>query len=159
MRALALALRTLLREWRSGELGVLVLALVVAVAALTGVGFLVDRIGLAVDNLVQLLLIDTLCRGVLGFPADLVYGRILPGAAMSILVGNLVYAYQAKRLAGGDRERHATHDGPRVPREGDRQAVDLQDLVRHGPGGRCRTRCRRRGSRRSWSQWSRGRGR
>jgi putative ABC transport system permease protein len=50
LNALALALRTLLREWRSGELGVLVLAIVVAVAALTGVGFLVDRIGIAVDN-------------------------------------------------------------------------------------------------------------
>ena len=50
MRALALAMRMLLREWRSGELGVLVLAIVVAVAALTGVGFLVDRIGIAVDN-------------------------------------------------------------------------------------------------------------
>ena len=50
MKALTLAMRTLLREWRSGELGVLVLAIVVAVAALTGVGFLVDRIGIAVDN-------------------------------------------------------------------------------------------------------------
>jgi putative ABC transport system permease protein len=50
MNALALAWRTLLREWKSGELGVLVLAITVAVAALTGVGFLVDRIGLAVDN-------------------------------------------------------------------------------------------------------------
>jgi putative ABC transport system permease protein len=50
MRAFALAMRTLMREWRSGELGVLVLAIVVAVAALTGVGFLVDRIGIAVDN-------------------------------------------------------------------------------------------------------------
>src|SRR5688572_5051490 len=48
-RALALALRTLGREWRSGELGVLLLALTVAVAALTGVGFLVSRIGTAVD--------------------------------------------------------------------------------------------------------------
>lgn len=55
--------------------------------------------GLAIDNLVQLLLIDALCRGVLGFPAELVYGRILPGAAISILVGNLAYALQAKRLA------------------------------------------------------------
>jgi AGZA family xanthine/uracil permease-like MFS transporter len=55
--------------------------------------------GLAIDNLVQLLLIDALCRGVLGFPADLVYGRILPGAAISILVGNVAYALQAKRLA------------------------------------------------------------
>ena len=34
--------------------------------------------GLAIDNLVQLLLIDTLCRGVLAFPPDLVYGRMLP---------------------------------------------------------------------------------
>ena len=55
--------------------------------------------GLAVDNLVQLLLIDTLCRGVLGFPADLVYGRILPGAAISVLVGNFAYALQARQLA------------------------------------------------------------
>src|SRR4051794_37380328 len=55
--------------------------------------------GLALDNLVQLLLIDSLCRGVLGFPADLVYGRVLPGAAMSILVGNVAYALQARRLA------------------------------------------------------------
>src|SRR5215472_3048250 len=48
MKALRLALRTLLREWRSGELGVLLLALTVAVAALTGVGFLVSRISAAV---------------------------------------------------------------------------------------------------------------
>src|SRR5436190_705366 len=49
MNALSLALKTLLREWRSGELGILLLAITVAVAALTGVGFLVDRIGIAVD--------------------------------------------------------------------------------------------------------------
>src|SRR4026208_873513 len=55
--------------------------------------------GLAVDNLVQLLLIDALCRGVLGFPADLVYGRILPGAALSAVVGNVAYALQARKLA------------------------------------------------------------
>jgi len=36
------------REWRSGELGVLLLALTIAVAALTGVGFLVSRISIAV---------------------------------------------------------------------------------------------------------------
>ena len=57
--------------------------------------------GLALDNLVQLLLIDTLCRFVLGFPSELIYGRVLPGAAVSILVGNLFYAFQAKQL--GDR--------------------------------------------------------
>jgi putative ABC transport system permease protein len=48
VRALRLALRTLAREWRSGELGVLLLALTVGVAALTGVGFLVSRVSAAV---------------------------------------------------------------------------------------------------------------
>src|SRR5262245_2704326 len=55
--------------------------------------------GLALDNLVQLLLIDTLCRFVLEFPPELIYGRVLPGAAVSILIGNLSYAYQARQLA------------------------------------------------------------
>ncbi len=41
-------MRMLSREWRSGELGVLLLALTIAVAALTGVGFLVSRISAAV---------------------------------------------------------------------------------------------------------------
>ena len=50
LRALPLGLRMLAREWRSGELGVLLLALTVAVAALTGVGFLVSRIGTAVAS-------------------------------------------------------------------------------------------------------------
>ncbi|MGQ0721655.1 MAG: NCS2 family permease, partial [Candidatus Eiseniibacteriota bacterium] len=55
--------------------------------------------GLALDNLVQLLVIDALGRFVLGFPPELLYGRILPGAAVSLLVGNLYYARQAMRLA------------------------------------------------------------
>ncbi len=47
--ALTLGLRILAREWRSGELAVLFLALLVAVSALTGVGFLVDRIDQAMQ--------------------------------------------------------------------------------------------------------------
>ncbi|MGB6452500.1 MAG: FtsX-like permease family protein, partial [Steroidobacteraceae bacterium] len=50
MRAVGLALRSFAREWRSGALGVLLLALTTAVAALTGVGFLVDRVALAVGE-------------------------------------------------------------------------------------------------------------
>jgi putative ABC transport system permease protein len=42
--AVMLGLRSLGREWRSGDLAVLFIALFVAVAALTGVGFLVDRV-------------------------------------------------------------------------------------------------------------------
>ena len=55
--------------------------------------------GLALDNLVQLLVIDALCRYVLGFPDALVRGTILPGAALSVLAGNLFYSWQAMRLA------------------------------------------------------------
>ena len=55
--------------------------------------------GLALDNLVQLLLIDALCRFVLGFSADLLYGTILPGVAISLVIGNLYYARQALKLS------------------------------------------------------------
>lgn len=55
--------------------------------------------GLFVDNLLQLMLIAVLCGNVCGMPVELVYGRILPGAALSILFGNLFYAWQARKLA------------------------------------------------------------
>jgi AGZA family xanthine/uracil permease-like MFS transporter len=55
--------------------------------------------GLMVDNLVQVLLIISLCRGLMHFPDDLLFGRLLPGVAMSLLVGNLYYAWQARQLA------------------------------------------------------------
>ena len=41
---LTYGLRLLMREWRAGELHVLVAALVVAVAAVTAVGFFTDRV-------------------------------------------------------------------------------------------------------------------
>ena len=54
--------------------------------------------GLALDNLVQLLLIDALCRYVLGLDAELVRGHILPGTAIAVLIGNVYYARQAVTL-------------------------------------------------------------
>ena len=64
--------------------------------------------GLFVDNLIQLILIVTLCGKVLGFPDGMVYGRILPGVAVSLLAGNAFYAYQAKRLMARTGQAHAT---------------------------------------------------
>ena len=55
--------------------------------------------GLFVDNLLQLMLIAVLCGNVCGMPPELVYGRILPGAALSILFGNGFYTWQARSLA------------------------------------------------------------
>jgi AGZA family xanthine/uracil permease-like MFS transporter len=54
--------------------------------------------GLFVDNLLQLMLIAVLCRAVAGLPEGLITGRVLPGAAVSILLGNLFYAWQARQL-------------------------------------------------------------
>ena len=48
-KSLALAWRLLLRDWKSGELTVLGLALVIAVTSLTAVAFLTDRVGHAVE--------------------------------------------------------------------------------------------------------------
>lgn len=50
MRQFRFALRSLLRDLRAGELRVLALALLVAVASVTAVGFFTDRIGRAVER-------------------------------------------------------------------------------------------------------------
>jgi len=55
--------------------------------------------GLAVDNLIQFLLILSLSVSLCGLEAEFVLSRILPGAAVSLVVGNLFYAWQARRLA------------------------------------------------------------
>lgn len=54
--------------------------------------------GLAIDNLIQVLLLTSLTTGVLGFSEELVYRRILPGVGVSLVVGNLFYSWQARRL-------------------------------------------------------------
>ena len=55
--------------------------------------------GLMIDNLIQLILIVSLCRELIHLPDEYIFGRILPGAAISILIGNFFYAWQARRLA------------------------------------------------------------
>ena len=49
MKALSLAWRLMIRDWKSGELTVLGIALVIAVTSLTAVAFLTDRVGHAVE--------------------------------------------------------------------------------------------------------------
>jgi AGZA family xanthine/uracil permease-like MFS transporter len=58
--------------------------------------------GLAVDNLVQVLVIVALCKGLCHFPDELIYTRMLPGIAVSLLIGNLYYAFHARRVARRD---------------------------------------------------------
>ena len=55
--------------------------------------------GLFVDNLCQLIVLVGLCPIIAGLPESLVIGRILPGLALSLVAGNLFYAWQAHRLS------------------------------------------------------------
>ncbi len=70
MRNLRLAWRMMLRDLHSGELHLLGLAIVIAVASLTSVGFLADRVGRALDREAnQLLGGDLLLRADRPWPA------------------------------------------------------------------------------------------
>ncbi|MGR3272419.1 xanthine/uracil/vitamin C permease [Thalassococcus profundi] len=51
------------------------------------------------DNLVNLLILSGVCRFVFQMPAEIVFGRIVPGAAIAILAGVAVYTYLAKWAA------------------------------------------------------------
>src|SRR5581483_1256959 len=55
--------------------------------------------GLFIDNLLQLMLIGFLCKTFCGFPTEFITGQVLPGAALSILLGNFFYGWQARQLA------------------------------------------------------------
>jgi AGZA family xanthine/uracil permease-like MFS transporter len=64
-------------------------------------------IGLFIDNLVNLLIITGLCKAI-GMPNDLIFGKMLPGTALSVLAGNIFYSYQAHRLAKRERRNDVT---------------------------------------------------
>ncbi len=64
--------------------------------------------GLAIDNLIQFLLIATMCPLIAGIPSSFVFTRILPGAALSVVFGNLFYSWQARKLAIKENRRTVT---------------------------------------------------
>jgi AGZA family xanthine/uracil permease-like MFS transporter len=64
--------------------------------------------GLFIDNLLQLMLIHVLCTRACGMSEAFVTGTVLPGAATSILAGNLFYTWQARRLMARTGRRDVT---------------------------------------------------
>ncbi|WP_440896715.1 NCS2 family permease [Amphibacillus sp. Q70] len=50
------------------------------------------------NNLANFVVITVTMLG-MGFPASIVFGKVIPGAAVAVIAGNLYYAYTAKRLA------------------------------------------------------------
>jgi AGZA family xanthine/uracil permease-like MFS transporter len=51
------------------------------------------------DNVANLVILVAILVGAFGFPKDLVLQRIVPGTAVGVLVGDLIYAWMARRLA------------------------------------------------------------
>ncbi|HEY2145336.1 MAG TPA: hypothetical protein VGH12_04645 [Steroidobacteraceae bacterium] len=56
-------------------------------------------LGLVVDNLSVLALLAAVLIGGYGVPAAIVFGRMFPGTALGVLVGDFVYTWLAVRLA------------------------------------------------------------
>jgi len=51
------------------------------------------------DNVANLVILFAILVGAFHFPRDLVLHRIVPGTAVGVLVGDLIYAWMARRLA------------------------------------------------------------
>jgi AGZA family xanthine/uracil permease-like MFS transporter len=51
------------------------------------------------DNLANIVILSGICLFVFNMPERIVFGRILPGLGVSLLVGLSFYVYLARRLA------------------------------------------------------------
>lgn len=64
--------------------------------------------GLMVDNLVQYLLIVILLTGLVGLQREFVISSVLPAVAISLIIGNLYYAWLAQRLSAATGRKDVT---------------------------------------------------
>jgi AGZA family xanthine/uracil permease-like MFS transporter len=59
------------------------------------------------NNIANFVIIAITMLG-MGFPASIVYGQVLPGAAVAVMVGNFYYAWSASRLARKEQRSDVT---------------------------------------------------
>ena len=64
-----------------------------------GIGDLNAFFGLMLDNVTNLVFLAQILILVFQFPADIVYGKMFPGTAFGVLVGDVIYTVMAFRLA------------------------------------------------------------
>ena len=65
-------------------------------------------LGLMVDNLVQYLLIVVLLTGLVGLQREFIISSVLPAVAISLIIGNLYYAWLAQRLSAATGRKDVT---------------------------------------------------
>ena len=56
-------------------------------------------LGLMVDNITNLVFLTAILTGVFHFPKEFIFTRMIPGTALGVLVGDLLYTWMAFRLA------------------------------------------------------------
>ncbi len=66
---------------------------------LLGVSDINAFFGLMLDNMSCLVIMSAILTGAFGMPRDIVLNRMLPGSAIGVLVGDLLYSWMAWRLA------------------------------------------------------------
>jgi len=130
-----LAIRLLRRDWRSGEVTVLIMALLIAVASATSVVFFTDRISRALENQASELLAADL-RIASDHTIDPVYVRKAKqyqlNTAQTISFRSMAVA------ASGGQLVEVKVVSPKYPLRGNlkiaRQAFGAETIVNHGPG-------------------------
>jgi AGZA family xanthine/uracil permease-like MFS transporter len=55
--------------------------------------------GLMIDNVTNLVLLTGILAGVFGFPREFIFTHMIPGTALGVMVGDLIYSWMAFRLA------------------------------------------------------------
>lgn len=73
--------------------------------------------GLFSNSLMNVMVLSTLLLFVVQIPAVIVFGKIIPALGISLIVGNIYYAYMARRLARKEQRNDVTAlpYGPSVP--------------------------------------------
>lgn len=55
--------------------------------------------GLMLDNVTQLVLMSGILIGLFGYPREIVFSKMIPGSVIGVLIGDLLFAFMAIRLA------------------------------------------------------------
>ena len=63
---------------------------------------------LLLDNMINLVVFASILVGAFGFPADVIYRGMIPGTALGVLIGDLIYTWMAGRLARRLRRQDVT---------------------------------------------------
>ncbi|MFH1436044.1 MAG: hypothetical protein ABIJ56_10040 [Pseudomonadota bacterium] len=64
--------------------------------------------GLMLDNVTNLVLLSGILVGGFGFPVDIILTKMVPGTALGVLIGDLVYTWMAVRLARKENRSDVT---------------------------------------------------